>query len=125
MGHRFLPTQLFGFAIVGLINTVWAYAMFALFVYLGFHYALATLIAGTLSVMTGYQAHRHYVFSFKGKNRLPRFVFVFLTIYWINVSIQKVLLESGLLSNIYLVGALAIPVCALLSFWLNRSFVFR
>lgn len=98
--------------------------MFALFVYLGLHYALATLIAGVLSVLTGYQANRHYVFSFKGKNRLPRFAFVFLIIYWINVGIQKLLLESGLLTNVYLSGALAVPVCALLSFCLNRNFVF-
>lgn len=125
MGLRYLPTQLFSFVVVGLINTVWAYAMFALFVYLGFHYALATLISGVLSVLTGYQAHRHYVFSFKGKNRLPQFAFVFLIIYWINVGIQKLLLESGVLTNVYLSGALAVPVCALLSFWLNRNFIFR
>ena len=123
MRPSLLP-QLFGFAIVGAVNTAWAYALFALFVYLGLHYAAATLIAGILSMLTGYLAQRNFVFPPEGGNRLLRFLFVFLIIYGINVGTQKLMLDSGLLTNIYLGGGLATGLCALLSFWLSRNFVF-
>jgi putative flippase GtrA len=119
------PIQFLSFIIAGLINTIWVYAVFALFIYFGVHYTLATFIAGVVGVLSGYKIHRHYVFTFTGTGRLSRFVIVFGVMYLASIAIQALLAESGWVVNSYANGAVALTVCAMVSFALNKYFVFR
>jgi putative flippase GtrA len=123
--NNLLSAQFLSFILAGFINTLWAYALFAVFIYLGLHYMLATLVAGVVSVLTGYKLHRHFVFSFSGSGRLSRFSIVFAVMYLTSISIQTLLRETGWLVNSYANGAVALIACAMLSFALNKYFVFR
>ena len=118
------PLQVLSFAFVGALNTALAYALFAAFIYAGWHYTVATLVAGVLSVLTGYKAQRRYVFSFRGDSRLLRFSLVFVAIYALSIGIQGALSDLGGISH-YVSGAVATVVCAAVSFFVNRYYVFR
>lgn len=119
-----LPSQVLAYVIVGLTNTLWAYAIFAGLIYVGVHYAVATLFSGVLSVLTGYVAQRR-VFGCAGRSRLARFSALFIVIYGLNITIQTILMEPALALNRYVAGAVAVCVCATMSFIANRIYVFR
>jgi len=121
---RHITVQLATFLVVGSLNTLFAYALFAAFIFIGWHYTLATLAAGVLSVLSGYMAHRQFVFSFRGNSRLFRFALVFAANYLLSIGIQAGLIGVGLNSH-YAGGAVATVACAMTSFALNRYYVFR
>lgn len=111
--------------LAGATNTAFGYAAFASLIYVRFHYTIATLIAGTLSIVFSYTVHRRFVFAFRGANRLPRFLVAFAVVYLVCVTIQALLLNSGYTMNSYITGAIAIAACPLISFPLNKYYVFR
>lgn len=124
MAHAIYP-QLLRYLIAGVLNTLLAYSLFAVAIYMGLHYALAVLLGGVLPLLTGYHAQRRYVFMCRSRNRLPRFLAAFLLVYLVNVGILKMLLASDLTGNAYASGAVALVPSVLLSFLLNKYLVFR
>lgn len=119
------PQQFWGFLAVGAVNTLWAYALFAFFIFVGLHYTLATLLAGVISVLSGYAAQRRLVFAYGGGGRLLRFVAGFALVYLANIGIQRVLLETVPAAGHYGAGAVATVACAFLGYFVNSRFVFR
>lgn len=117
--------QLLRYFIAGVLNTLLAYTLFAVAIYVGLHYALAVLLGGALPLLTGYHAQRRYVFMCSSRNRLPRFLAAFALVYLVNVGILKGLLGSGLAGDAYVSGAMALVPSMLLSFLLNKYIVFR
>lgn len=61
--------QLIRFGLAGILNTAVAYLAFALLLYLGLHYTLATLIGGTAGLIVGYCTTGGFVFGHSGGNR--------------------------------------------------------
>lgn len=114
--------QLVRFGIVGLVNTGFAYAIFAMLLAFRIHYLAATLIGGLAGMFLGFQLSGRYVFGGRHRGHFLKFIIVFLLMYLVNVSIQRVLHPFV---NQYLSGALATASCFFLSFALNRTFVFR
>ncbi|GMU46712.1 MAG: hypothetical protein AMXMBFR26_14940 [Porticoccaceae bacterium] len=110
------------FGIAGAINTSMAYLVFALLVFLGIHYTVATFLGGIAGLVVGYYTTGGFVFRYRGETRWLRFISVFIVIYLLNISVQK-LLRPHL--DPYLSGACGALVSMLMSFMLNRSFVFR
>jgi putative flippase GtrA len=114
--------QLFRFGLVGAANTLLSYAVFALCLLAGLHYAAATLFGGLAGMLLGFKLTGSLVFGNRDHRRFLRFVAVFLGLYLLNVAIQRSL--QGRVSP-YAAGAIATVACFLLSFALNRCFVFR
>ena len=111
------------FILVGILNTIVGYGLFALFIYLGLHYSLAVLLSTILGVLFNYKSIGSLVFSSKAK-RLHRFVAVYLFIYCLNVSGLWMILNYTGIENIYLSGAVLLAPMAVVSFVLNKKFVF-
>jgi putative flippase GtrA len=108
---------------VGSINTLFGYSTFALFIYLGIHYALASLLSTVLGVLFNFKTTGILVFKNKDNSLLFRFFGVYSVVYIINVLVLKLLGEAGL--DMYLAGAVVIVPLAVLSFVLNKLFVFE
>ena len=115
--------QFLRFLVVGGLNTAFGYALFAAFTWGGLPYPAAIAAATVLGVLFNYQTTGRLVFSGPGRGRLWRFFAVYGLVYVLNVAAVAVLLRSGY--NVYVANALAIPPLVILSFLLQRSFVFR
>lgn len=113
--------QLLRFGLVGLFNTGVAYFTFAILIFAGLHYTLATFLGGLSGMLVGYKTTGKLVFDYHGNGRIFRFAWVFLLMYAMNLGIQW---RLNPMVNHYYAGAIAAGVCFLLSFILNRMFVF-
>lgn len=114
--------QLIRFGLAGTLNTAVAYLAFALLLFLGLHYTLATLIGGAAGLTVGYYTTGGFVFGHSGGNRWLRFIATFAVIYLLNIGVQHFLRRH---LDPYLSGALGTFASLLASFALNKWFVFR
>jgi len=113
--------QIYKYLIVGGVNTVFGYSIFAIFIFFGFHYSLAVLIATILGVLFNFQSYGRLVFQDYSWNLLSRFVFVYTIIYFANITL--LLIFDLLVSNLYISGAMTTPVIAYLGYILNKRYV--
>ncbi len=119
---RKMLSQMIRFGLVGVVNTLTAYAVFALCLWFGVHYALATLIGGLSGMIIGFRLTGRFVFRNTDSRRWVRFTLVFAMMYALNLWVQTLLRPHV---NPYVAGAFATLVSFLISFFLNRCFVFR
>jgi len=112
------------FLFVGVLNTAFGYGLFALFIWLGLHYSLAVLFSTILGVLFNFKTIGGIVFK-DGNNRLIfRFIAVYVFLYVLNVTGLKLFDMAGL-TNKYISGAILLMPMAVISFLLNKKFVFR
>jgi putative flippase GtrA len=116
------PNQMVRYFAVGAFNTLIAYGVFSLLLRLGMHYTWATLLGGISAMLAGYKFMKELVFKSKSKHAFLKFILIFATMYFVNIFTQFVARKT---LNPYIAGAVASLVCALLSYFLNRIFVFR
>lgn len=117
-----LNSQLLRFLLVGGVNTVVGYALFAAFVWAGLAYPLAIGLATVLGVAFNFQSTGRLVFGGAPLSQLGRFVAVYVVVYLINVGSVALLLRAGL--SVYVANAMVILPLALIAFVLQRRFVF-
>lgn len=110
------------FLLVGTLNTLFGYSVYAFLLFIGLHYALAAFLATCIGVLFNFKTTGRIVFQSTGKGLLFKFILVYTVLYIINITILQFLLFIGI--NAYLGGAICIPPMALLSFFLNKRFVF-
>lgn len=122
--RKFFDSEFIRFLIAGSINTINAYLVFALFIFLDFHYTLATFLGGASSVIIGFFLMSGFVFQKERQGRFIPFVMLFLGLYLTNIMIQWGLHETGI-KNDYIAGAIALIIAVTLSFFANRNLVFR
>ena len=119
-----LPNKQFvRFLLIGAINTVFGYAVFSLFLFLGFHYAVASLLATIVGVLFNFLTTGRFVFNNRDHSLLGKFFLVYAVVYGCNVGALKIL--DSLAVNLYLAGALLLLPLAILSYILNKTFVFE
>lgn len=121
--ERIRPSARFvRFLAVGVLNTAFGYGVFVACLWLGMHYALAGAISTVLGVLFNFKSTGNLVFRSKGNRRLPRFVAVYAIIYLVNVLALGVMLQFGIPE--WLGGLILLLPSAILSYVLNRHFVF-
>lgn len=111
------------FILVGIINTVFGYIVFASLIALGLHYTLAIFLGTCLGIIFNFHTFGRLVFNNQKYNLLYKFIITYGIIYIVNISVVKWLLSLGL--NIYLAGFLSTILMAGLSYTLNKLWVFR
>jgi putative flippase GtrA len=110
------------FLLVGLLNSLFGYSLFALLLFAGFHYTIATLIATILGVLFNFKTIGVFVFNDANNSRIFKFILVYTVTYLINIACLKVF--SLLSIDLYLAGLLLLAPMAFLTFAMNRRFVF-
>ncbi|MGD0281082.1 MAG: GtrA family protein [Dissulfurispiraceae bacterium] len=118
-----IDNKFFRFLIVGGINTAFAYGIFALLIFLKFHYAVAALLATSLGVLFNFNTTGRLVFGSKDNRLVFKFIGVYAIIYVINTAFLGVF--NFFKVNMYLAGAAMILPMAVVGFVLNKSFVFK
>lgn len=110
------------FLFVGGLNTLVGYALFAGFIWLGMPYPGAIALATVLGVAFNFQSTGRLVFGGASMARLYRFLAVYALVYVLNVTAVALLSRTGL--HVLLANGLVLLPLALLSFVLQRRFVF-
>jgi len=120
--HRGAPPFI-RFLFVGGLNTLFGYGAFAFFLTLHVHYSLAELLSTLLGILFNFKTYGALVFRNSDNRLLFKFLGVYGTTYLLAVSSIAVLKSFHM--SAFVAGAiLAVPM-ALISFLLNRKFVFR
>ncbi|KUY94669.1 MULTISPECIES: GtrA family protein [Burkholderia] len=115
--------QLLRFLVVGGLNTLVGYSLFAVLTYAGLAYPVAIGLATVGGVLFNFQSVGRLVFDGAPRSRFWRFVGVYCVIYLLNLGGVRLLL--GLDANIYIANALTLLPLSVIAFILNRRFVFN
>jgi putative flippase GtrA len=118
-----LTTQLFRFLAVGILNTLFGYSLYALLIYLGLEYTYALLFATIAGVLFNFHTIGRLVFQSRDKRLIGKFFAVYAITFCVNLLLIKLMVRFGL--SAYLAGAFAIIPTTILSFLLNKFFVFK
>ena len=115
--------RIFLFFLVGGINTLFGYGLYALLLFINLHYALASFLGTVGGVLFNFKTTGTIVFKNRDNKLLFRFVSVYFVTYAVNVGCLRIFALYN--ANMYIAGlALVMPV-ALLSYTLLKKFVFR
>lgn len=118
-----LETKFIRFLVVGGINAAFGYLVFAILIFLNFHYSLAVLLSTVLGVLFNFRTTGRLVFRSADNNLIFRFFGVYTIIYILNTGALKVFRYYAF--DMYLAGFLLLPPMAVIAFVLNRGFVFK
>lgn len=114
--------RLLRFFVVGGVNTVFGYGVYALLLFVGFHYAAAAFIGTVAGVVFNYFTTGRFVFDHLSGAGLSRFVGVYAAVYCLKVACLAVLARFGV--GPYVAGLLLLVPMALVSYVLLGRFVF-
>ncbi len=111
------------FVLVGVLNTAFAYLLFALLIFVGLHYVVATTVGTILSILFNFKSTGRLVFG----SRDNRLVFRFFAVYGVNYlfGVAGLWAFNAAGVNMYLAGALMLPPAAVVAYLMQRTFVFR
>ena len=107
---------------VGVLNTAFGYGIYAALIFIGFHYALASLIATVLGILFNFFTTGRIVFRNADNSRFLKFFIVYVVVYVFNLA--GLAFMNSLHVDLYLAGLLMVPPAAMLSYILNHRFVF-
>lgn len=111
------------YVVVGGVNTVFGYGIFALLIYFGLVYPVALFIATVLGIAFNFKSTGIFVFQSHDNRLIFRFVAVYFLIYFINLIGLKILSGEGL--GMYYAAGIMLPIMALVGFIANKKLVFR
>jgi putative flippase GtrA len=114
--------QFIRFLFVGVINTIFGYAVYGLCLLAGLHYSIASLTATCLGVLFNFNTTGKFVFKNKNKWLLIQFIGVYAAMYAIGVAFIAML--HTYVESLYACGAITTVCMPLLSFYLNKHYVF-
>ena len=120
--HR-TARQFSAFLLVGILNTLFGYSVFAVLYLVGLPYRAAIALATAAGVIFNYFTTGRFVFAGSGVGIFVRFVLAYFVICTFNI----VLVDASTFwqVNTLLAQALALTVVVPLSFVINKWFVFR
>lgn len=120
---RLYALQQVRFVAVGLLNTGFSYAVYAMFLFAGFGFKSANLAALVLGILFSFRTQGALVFRNNDGRLFLRFVAGWTVIYLLTISAIGLFVELG--ANAYLAGFMALPVSTVLSYLVQKHFVFR
>lgn len=110
------------FLFVGVMNTLFSYSVYSLFLFLNVHYIWATTLASGIGALFNFKTIGLLVFKNNDNKLLARFLGMYVITWAITACLLWFCAQYGL--NLYLAGfMLAFPVAAL-SFLMQSRFVF-
>ena len=117
-----LNSRFIRFLLVGVLNTIFGYSVFAIFIFTGMHYAVAALLSTICGILFNFKTTGQIVFGSRDNSLLLRFFGVYAITYVIGVLFLK--LSTAFQWNVLIAAAVLMPPMAVVSYTLNRLFVF-
>lgn len=118
-----MTRQFILFVLVGIVNTLFAYGVFAFFIFLKLHYSIASLLQLILGILFNFKTTGRVVFNNRNDKLMGHFFGAYLLVYGLYLIGLKVF-NSFEISN-YTAGAVLLPPLALITFILQKEFVFK
>jgi putative flippase GtrA len=115
--------QFLRFLVVGAINTLFGYSVFAGLVLAGMPPVPALVLTYVVGVLFNFFTTRRFVFSRAARASLLRFIGAYVVIYFFNLGLFKAFEAAG--TSPLVAQALCLPVVAVFSFFLFKFQVFR
>ena len=115
--------QIVRFLAVGVLNTGFSYAVYALFVWVGLSYVFANLLSLLAGILFSFRTQGRLVFGNADVRLFGKYVFVWLLIFLVNIGCIRVAMSFG--ANAYVAGALALLPTVALSYVLQKFVVFK
>lgn len=111
------------FALVGILNTIFGYSIFALLLYLNLHYSIAVILSTIIGILFNFKTTGTLVF----KNKNNKLIFKFISVYAFTCTIGIIILRIAeiLGQNLYLSGIISTGICAIISYLLQKKWVFK
>lgn len=122
--RRFWEIRLFRFFVIGAVNTLFSYLIYAGAILIGMHYTLATLISTVLGIIFNFFTTGKVVFRSLEGRRFFLFMLVYAVTYVVNILLLRLLVDVIHINKL-IAGALVTPPVALLSYYLNARWTFR
>ena len=119
---HYLSKRFIRFLIVGVINTIFGYSLFSLLILLNFRYEIAALISTACGIFFNFKTIGIIVFKNKKNTLIFKFIGVYAIIYLMQIFLLKQLIAYKI--NLFVAGALILLPLALVSYTLNKIFVF-
>lgn len=111
------------FLLVGGLNTVFGYGVWAFLIFIGLHYMTATAIGTIIGILFNFKTTGCLVFRNHNNRLLWRFLSVYGIVYLLNIALLR---GFELLNiNLYIAGLIILLPLAGVSFFLMRCFVFK
>lgn len=123
MVAHFFESEFIIFILVGVVNTLFGYSVFAVLLYCKLHYVVACLLTTCVGVIFNFKTTGSMVFKQTENQLIWRFVLVYTVIYFLGIALIKFC--TYFIGNIYIIGLLTIPFTSLAAYYLNKYFVFR
>jgi putative flippase GtrA len=115
--------QLYRFILVGGFNTAFSYGLYASFLSIGFGYKVAYLIAFSTSIIISFKTQGAFVFRNTDSKLLGKYIISWLLIYAGNISVIGFIISLS--GNPYLATIIALPFTVLISYVVQKRFVFN
>lgn len=110
------------FLVVGFVNMLFGYSVFAVLILFGLGPELALALSFIIGVLWNYITTARFVFQVQGYGRFPGFAATYIGVYILNVFSLNAMIDAGLSSLIS--QAILTPPASILTFGL-LSFVMR
>ncbi|NLG33174.1 MAG: GtrA family protein [Syntrophomonadaceae bacterium] len=110
------------FLLVGGLNTIFGYSLYALLLYSGLHYALASLLSTIGGVLFNFKTTGVIVFKNHNNKLLFKFIGVYAITYLLNIGCLRIFDIFNV--NMYLAGAIVLIPVALIAYTLQKRLVF-
>jgi putative flippase GtrA len=123
--NKLLDPRFVKFLIVGLINTIFGYAVYASLIYINLSYLTALLLATVLGVLFNYFTFGRGVFSSQGNwSVFGKFLIAYTVVYVVNALALSILTTKLHLSP-YLGQLICLPLSVVLSWLLMNHWVYK
>lgn len=119
----YLKKIVFKFFLVGIVNTIFGYTLFATLLLLGLHYSLALALATIIGVLFNFKTSAKFIFNNQSYANLLKFIAGYIFVYIFNVFGVSVFIYLGL--SEFLSGAIMILPAAVTAFLIQRFWVFK
>jgi len=118
-----LSLQFLRFLVVGTLNTLFGYSVFAVLILIGTTPTLALILAYGMGVFFNFFTTQRFVFNRSERASLLRFIVAYVVIYFFNLGFYRLVELAG--TSPLITQALCLPVVAIFSFLLFKFQVFR
>ena len=118
-----LRPQFVRFVLVGAANTGFNVLVYWAFLWAGLAVPLASLASLIVGILINFTTQSRLVFDNRDPWKLLPYFMIWIMLYGFNLGLIWFLMRLGL--DAYLAGLLSTPVTVLLSFFLQKFFVFR
>lgn len=111
------------FILVGILNTIFGYLVYAISLFIGFNYFFATLFSAVLGVLFNFKTIGKLVFDNSNNNLIFKFIACYCVIFVFNIFLLWIAATSNM--NLYYAGMVVTAIGALLSYIINKNWVFK